>query len=186
MIAPATGPAGACVERIDTPGGGFWFGAAPDASPIAGWASLDDPPAWAGPPRPEWRLAARLRLHFQGRFDSFRDLPLPFGSPFFISCWRVLRESEPGDRWAYRDLAAKAGRAAAVRAAGAAMRRNPAPVLIPCHRVVAADGSLGGYAGAWGDAAPTARIKRFLLELEAAAGTGTPTVPGELLPPLHR
>ena len=173
-------------ERLETAAGPLWFGATPTGGPIAGWEALDSPPDHAGPPRPEWNLADRLTRHFAGCFDDFHDLPLPDGPEFFRACWRALRDSQPGERWSYRELAARAGRPAAVRAAGVAMRRNPAPILIPCHRVVGSDGALGGYAGGWGDSGRGGAIKRFLLELESAPGSENPSGRGQLGTARHR
>ena len=186
MIATIAPSARDSIGRIDTAVGGFWFGAAADGSPLAGWDALDGPPDHARRPRSAWNLAARLARHFEGSFDDFRDLPLPSGPEFLRACWRALRESQPDERWSYRELAARAGRPAAVRAAGVAMRRNPAPILIPCHRVVAGDGSLGGYAGGWGDSGRGGAIKRFLLELESAPGSENPAGRGQLGTARHR
>ena len=186
MIAAFAATSGRSVESIETTVGRFWFGSSPDGSPLAGWVTLDGPPEQGRPARPEWNLADRLLQHFSGRFDDYRDLPLPTGPAFFRSCWRALRSSQPGERWSYRELATRAGRPAAVRAAGAAMRRNPAPVLIPCHRVVASDGSLGGYAGHWGPSGPGAAIKRFLLDLEGSAAGESPADRGEPRLVIHR
>ena len=174
------------VAWIDSPAGRFWFGMSSDGSPLAGWATLDEPPIRAMAPRPEWNLQARLTRHFSGRFDDFRDLPLPAGPEFFRACWRTLRESNPGERWTYRELASRADRPAAVRAAGAAMRRNPLPILIPCHRVVASDGSLGGYAGDWGPQGRGGAIKRFLLDLESANAGKTASIGGQPRADIHR
>ena len=81
------------------------------------------------------------------------------GTAFQEAVWRTLREIPPGETRSYSELAAAAGHPAAVRAAGSANGANPVAVLIPCHRVVRADGSIGGYA--YGEA-----IKRALLERE--------------------
>ncbi len=72
-----------------------------------------------------------------------------------------------GETIAYRELAARAGRPASIRAAGAATGRNPLSIIVPCHRIVGADGALTGYAGG------LAR-KRALLALEQAAVAAAP------------
>lgn len=83
------------------------------------------------------------------------------GSAFQQAVWQALRAIPPGETRSYAQLAAAAGHPRAVRAAGSANGANPVAVLIPCHRVVRSDGSLGGYA--WGE-----EIKRELLSREAS------------------
>ena len=68
------------------------------------------------------------------------------GTPFQLDCWRALRRVPAGSTVTYGGLAARAGRPRATRAVGSAMRCNPVPLLVPCHRVLAAVG-LGGFAG---------------------------------------
>ncbi len=75
----------------------------------------------------------------------------------------ALQEVPEGDYVTYRELAERIGRPDASRAVGQALGRNPIPILIPCHRVIATDGSLGGYSGAGG-----VETKRALLEFEGA------------------
>ena len=88
------------------------------------------------------------------------DLPLaPQGTPFQQRVWAALREIPYGQTRSYRELALAAGSPRGYRAVGMANHRNPIPILIPCHRVVGADGSLTGYAGGL-------ELKRKLLELE--------------------
>jgi O-6-methylguanine DNA methyltransferase len=69
------------------------------------------------------------------------------GTPFQLSVWRALRKIPFGKTISYGKLAAKIGKAKAVRAVGGAVGKNPVSILIPCHRVIAADGSLCGYGG---------------------------------------
>lgn len=98
-----------------------------------------------------------------------RDLPLDLaGTPFQQAVWEALRAIPAGETRSYAQIAAAAGKPRAVRAAGSANGANPVAVLVPCHRVVRGDGSLGGYA--YGT-----EIKRALLEREGArlgAGQG--------------
>ena len=90
------------------------------------------------------------------------DLPLDVaGTAFQEAVWQELRKIPPGETRSYAELAAAVGKPGAVRAAGSANGANHVSVLIPCHRVVRSDGSLGGYA--WG-----LDIKRKLLEAEGA------------------
>jgi methylated-DNA-[protein]-cysteine S-methyltransferase len=106
------------------------------------------------------RAAAQLQDYFDGRSLGF-DLPLrPHGTPFQQRVWAALALIAPGQTLSYGELARAIG--SAPRAIGQANRMNPLPVLIPCHRVVAADGALGGYSGLDGP-----ETKRFLLAHEA-------------------
>jgi len=81
--------------------------------------------------------------------------------PFLSAAWQALRAIPPGEPISYTELAARAGRPAAVRAAAQACARNPCALFVPCHRVVRADGSLGGYR--WG-----LPVKRWLLRWESS------------------
>ena len=104
---------------------------------------------------------AQLGEYFAGRRRTF-DLPLtPEGTTFQCSVWMALRAIPYGATISYRALAERIGRPSAMRAVGAANGRNPLPIVVPCHRVIGADGSLTGFGGGL----PT---KRFLLELEGA------------------
>ncbi len=108
-------------------------------------------------------LEARRQLaaYFAGRRRAF-DLPLaPAGSPFELRVWQLMSDIPYGETRTYGELARDL--AAAPRAVGQACGRNPLPILIPCHRVLAADGRLGGYSGGQG-----AETKRRLLMLEGA------------------
>ncbi|HSN97410.1 MAG TPA: methylated-DNA--[protein]-cysteine S-methyltransferase, partial [Candidatus Nanopelagicales bacterium] len=83
---------------------------------------------------------------------------------FQRAVWQVLLEIPCGDTWSYADVARRLGRpdgVRAVRAVGAANGRNPIAIIVPCHRVIGADGSLTGYAGGL-------EVKRWLLDHEAA------------------
>jgi methylated-DNA-[protein]-cysteine S-methyltransferase len=105
--------------------------------------------------------AEQLRAYFAGELTEF-ELPLaPGGSPFQQSVWQALREIPYGETASYGEIAATIGRPDAVRAVGATNGRNPLPVIVPCHRVIGADGSLVGFGGGL-------PRKRKLLELEAA------------------
>lgn len=89
----------------------------------------------------------QLHAYFQGELTIF-DLPLaPCGSEFQRSVWQALQEIPYGETRSYRDLAAAIDRPKAVRAVGAANGRNPIAIIVPCHRVIGANGKLTGYAG---------------------------------------
>jgi methylated-DNA-[protein]-cysteine S-methyltransferase len=161
------GPSTAGVDRVDTPAGRYWFGIDAKGHPVAGFDVLGPPPEAVRRAPTSWSLTARLERHFGGEPDPFTDLPLPTGSPFQRACWEALRGILSGSPVSYGDLAVRVGRPGATRAVGGAMRRNPAPILIPCHRVVAADGSIGGYAGSWGVGTAETLVKRAILDFEA-------------------
>ncbi len=108
------------------------------------------------------QLERELGEYFTCKRRNF-TLPLaPQGSAFAQVAWRVLQEIPYGETISYKTQAALMGRPSALRACANANGRNPIMILIPCHRVIAHDGSLGGYSGG-------VQIKRFLLELEAGA-----------------
>lgn len=104
---------------------------------------------------------AQLQEYFSGTRQRF-DLPLaPQGTPFQQQVWRTLATIPYGQTISYAQLAQRVGKPTAMRAVGAANGRNPLPIVLPCHRVIGADGSLTGFGGGL----PT---KRFLLELEGS------------------
>jgi len=109
-------------------------------------------------------VLAEARRQLQAYFDGDRlafNLPLaPAGTPYQRRVWQALCEIPPGTTRTYADIARSVG--GSPRAVGGANGRNPIPIVIPCHRVVATTG-IGGYSG--GDGLPT---KRFLLALERA------------------
>lgn len=94
------------------------------------------------------RAMRQLDEYFAGRRTAF-DLPLDLqgGTPFQQSVWQALLRIPRGERRTYGQLGADLGRGAAARAVGAAVGRNPVCIVVPCHRVLGADGSLTGYAG---------------------------------------
>ena len=104
----------------------------------------------------------QLQAYFDGTRMSF-DLPLaPEGSDFQKRVWAALCAIPPGETRSYADIARTIG--SGPRAVGGANGANPIPLFIPCHRVIAADGSLGGYSGGDGPA-----TKRYLLDHESRA-----------------
>jgi methylated-DNA-[protein]-cysteine S-methyltransferase len=126
-------------------------------------------PAWIrAPALPLLREASiQLAEYFAGRRRAF-DLPLaPAGTPFQRAVWGAIATVRPGETISYAELARRAGRPRSVRAAGGATGRNPLAIVIPCHRIVGADGSLTGYGGG------LAR-KRALLALERDARSARP------------
>jgi methylated-DNA-[protein]-cysteine S-methyltransferase len=109
------------------------------------------------------RAREQLQAYFDGELTAF-DLPLaPVGTAYRRSVWQALCDIPYGETRTYQDIAFQAGGSA--RSVGQANGRNPIPLIIPCHRVVAAT-HIGGFSG--GDGLPT---KRWLLTLENSHGT---------------
>lgn len=110
--------------------------------------------------------AEQLTEYFAGARVAF-DLPLaPRGTPFQRRVWNGLRAIPYGETISYAELARRIDRPKAMRAVGAANGRNPIPIVVPCHRVIGADGSLTGYGGGLDR-------KRALLEHEARVASGS-------------
>ena len=108
----------------------------------------------------------QLNEYFAGQRREF-SIPLDLrGTEFQLKCWRALLDIPYGETRSYRDLARAIGHANAFRAVGMSNNRNPVAIVVPCHRVIAADGSLCGYGGGLD-------IKRKLLELESAQLPGS-------------
>jgi len=104
-------------------------------------------------------VVAQLGEYFAGERTAF-DLPLrPVGSEFELAVWEELTRIPYGETRSYGDVARALGDPGAAQAVGAANGRNPLSIVVPCHRVIGADGSLVGYGGGL-------RRKRFLLDLE--------------------
>ncbi len=126
--------------------------------PPAPWGPADDR-------TPAGRLLhdaeSQLREYFAGTRTAF-DLPLaPRGTPFQLGVWAQLRAIPFGETRSYLDLAVALGTPASTRAVGAANGRNPLSIVVPCHRVIGADGSLTGFGGG-------IERKRWLLAHERA------------------
>ena len=139
------------LEFADRPAGprGQWPGLARHLGPIEVRHHGD--PAGA---------ATRLGRYFAGDLTALDDQPVELhGTEFQLAIWRALRTIPVGSTWTYGEIARRVGRPAAVRAAGAANGANHVAIFVPCHRVIAADGTLWGYGGGL-------ERKRWLLEHE--------------------
>ncbi|HEY1757341.1 MAG TPA: methylated-DNA--[protein]-cysteine S-methyltransferase [Bryobacteraceae bacterium] len=124
------------------------------AKPEQGWIESDSGAAA--------EAAAQLRQYFAGRRSEF-DLPLaPEGTQFQLAVWRELQKIPFGQTISYGELARRIGKPKASRAVGSANGANQIPIVIPCHRVIAAGGKLGGFGGGL-------PVKEALLALEAAS-----------------
>jgi len=105
-------------------------------------------------------LMERFQAYFSGNRVDFPDeLDLSGATPFQRSVWQAARLIPYGQTRSYSWLAGQVGSPGAARAVGQALGRNPLPIIIPCHRVLAGDGGLGGFSAG-------IEIKRFLLNLE--------------------
>ncbi|MCK4343109.1 MAG: methylated-DNA--[protein]-cysteine S-methyltransferase [Phycisphaerae bacterium] len=108
-------------------------------------------------------LADNLRQYFTGEKTDFAvRLDFDDASPFHVAIWKACRQVRYGKTVSYGELARRAGKPGAARAVGTAMSRNPLPIVVPCHRVLKSDGTLGGYSGPGG-----VELKRRLLEMES-------------------
>ena len=118
---------------------------------------------WSEAAAPFADVRAQLEEYFAGERTTF-DIPLaPEGAPFEREVWRALEEIPYGETVSYGEIARRVGQPTAARAVGTANGRNPIAVIVPCHRVIGADGSLTGYGGGL-------ERKRLLLELERGQG----------------
>ena len=118
----------------------------------------------------QWRqeTAAAFKAYFAGEPESFEHLTLDVqGTPFQIKVWQTLRRAPFGTITSYQALADALGMPRSARAIGGAMRANPLPIIIPCHRVIATNGSLGGYTSGL-------QYKRLLLSHEQFASGKSP------------
>ena len=115
----------------------------------------DDPDAFT-------QVVACLHRYAGGDMTALDQIELDFTgvTPFFNAAWNACRGIPPGETRSYAWLAAEAGSPLAMRAAGQAMARNRFSLIIPCHRVIASDGGLGGYGGGG------LRVKARLLQME--------------------
>jgi methylated-DNA-[protein]-cysteine S-methyltransferase len=105
-------------------------------------------------------VIAQLNAYFERRLRSFELKLRPRGTPFQLRVWEELQAIPYGETRSYSEVAGRIGKPDAVRAVGAANGANPLPIVVPCHRVLGADGSLTGFGGGL-------RVKRFLLDLES-------------------
>ena len=121
---------------------------------------------WTRDPRMLATARAQLEAYLAGELRTF-DLALSSGgTPFQQQVWAELRKIPYGETISYLELATRIGNPKAMRAVGAANGRNPIAIIVPCHRVIGADGRLTGYGGGlW--------RKRRLLDLERAVAHGS-------------
>jgi methylated-DNA-[protein]-cysteine S-methyltransferase len=118
---------------------------------------------WSESAAPFADLKRQLEEYFAGERTSFDMKLAPEGAPFELEVWHALEAIPYGETVSYGEIARRVGQPGAARAVGTANGRNPIAVIVPCHRVIGADGSLTGYGGGL-------ERKRLLLELERGQG----------------
>ncbi len=142
---------------------GLWFDGQrhqPTEAVMARWPEAPDHPVLR-------QTARALQAYFEGDADGF-DLPLDLqgGTAFQQAVWQGLLQIPRGETITYSGLGEHIGNPSAVRAVGAAVGRNPVSIIVPCHRVVGADGSLTGYAGGLPRKAALLKLEKALAEAE--------------------
>jgi methylated-DNA-[protein]-cysteine S-methyltransferase len=165
------GLARVAVDIADSPLGPLWLALGPRGLMAVNYGDEPDEhdlrrivarygPAVLRSPRRLDPVKRELAEYFSGKRRRFEiAVDLATLTPFQRRILSATRQVGFGEIASYRDVAARAGTPAAVRAAGGALSANPIPIVVPCHRVVASDGTLGGYTGGL-------ETKRFLLRLE--------------------
>lgn len=160
--------------RIETPAGTVEIGVADGALVSLSFVDDSDAPTGLAAGDDPDDVLGRLRRYFEGDVHALDDVPVRFqrGTRFQHEVWSALRTIPVGETISYAELARRVGRPSAFRAVGAANGQNPVGVVVPCHRVIASDGTLGGYAGGLDR-------KRWLLAHEGAPVDGAaPELPG--------
>lgn len=134
-----------------------------DGIALTGLYLSDRPPAagWVRDAAPFRQAEAELADYFAGRLTAFTVPVAPAGTPFQMRAWAALATIPYGTTVSYADQARMLGHPKASRAVGSANGKNPVSIIVPCHRVVASGGGLGGYGGGLA-------MKARLLELEGA------------------
>jgi methylated-DNA-[protein]-cysteine S-methyltransferase len=163
-------------RRLDSPMGAFLLAHRTDGSLVTDWPdrmgrTWPDDAVRRDECLPE--LAETLERYFAGDpvDPALSPLALPAGPDFYRRCWTACRSIPLGSTASYAELARMAGNQRAVRAAGGGMRHNPIPILVPCHRVLASNGGLGGFGGRTDRNTKAMQLKIQLLDFEASITT---------------
>jgi methylated-DNA-[protein]-cysteine S-methyltransferase len=157
-------------EEADSPLGTFLLGG--DGRTVVRvslpgcWAKEDVPADWVYAPGSMAPVAEQLDAYFDGTLRTFDLEFAPSGTAFQLAVWKALEAIPYGTTWSYRDVVAAIGNPRATRAVGLANNRNPIALLVPCHRVIGANGSLTGYGGG-------VAMKAWLLDHERSVLEGT-------------
>ena len=119
----------------------------------------------SAPPPGIAAVIEKIRLHLEGEVQDLRNVAVDLGdvTPFFRQIYEATREIPPGQTRTYGEIAKAVGQPAAAQEVGQAMAKNPVPIIVPCHRVSAAGGKLGGFSAPGGPA-----TKAKLLAIEGA------------------
>lgn len=119
----------------------------------------------SAPPPEIAEVIEKIRKHLQGEVQDLRSVPVDLENvdPFFRQIYEATRQIPPGQTRTYGEIAKAVGQPAAAQEVGQAMAKNPMPIIVPCHRVSAAGGKLGGFSAPGGPA-----TKAKLLALEGA------------------
>jgi len=128
----------------------------------AGPRAMRPQPHWVRSAAPFTAVVTQLAAYFAGSLREFQLALAPRGTQFQLAVWDALRRIPYGATLSYGELARQLGHPQGARAVGLANGANPLPVIVPCHRVIGADGSLTGFGGGL-------PIKRTLLALEGAS-----------------
>ena len=156
-------------SRMKSPIGSLWVAVSNKGLVSIEFGNRDFPPvnsdpdvSWVVSEEKTESVRKQLLQYFDGHRTEFSlPLDLRIGTGFQRKCWNVLTQIPYGETRSYLEVARAAGRPKASRAVGQANHRNPIPIVIPCHRVINADGHLGGYGGGLD-------VKEQLLSLERA------------------
>jgi methylated-DNA-[protein]-cysteine S-methyltransferase len=156
-------PLGTCAIAWNTRGISAF--ALPDASPAATVKRLAETTGtpYRNPPRDVAKVIARVTSHLSGTLDDFSDVRVDLSGvgPFAKDVYVATRDVAPGRVVTYGELAKRLGKPGASRAIGRALGKNPIALLVPCHRVIASNGRLGGFSAPGG-----IETKRRLLDIE--------------------
>jgi methylated-DNA-[protein]-cysteine S-methyltransferase len=168
--------AGMWYDRFDTPIGPLTVATDIDGLRHVLFASnrheVHGQAAWLHSPGRLAEAREQLLEYFAGERRAF-DLPLrPVGTAFQLKAWQALAGIPYGETRSYAEQAQRIGAPDAVRAVGAANGRNPLPIVLPCHRVIGADGGLTGFSGGLPIKAALLRLEGALAPAEAAPKTG--------------
>ncbi|MBC2315249.1 methylated-DNA--[protein]-cysteine S-methyltransferase [Listeria booriae] len=152
------------VNEIDSPLGKIYLGVSDDTVSYISYDKADFIAKHEAISAEETPLMRELKAELQQFFKGeIRDFTVPIevvGTDFQMRVWEALRTIPYGEVVSYKDIAELAGSPKAVRAVGQANHANPIPIIIPCHRVIQADGKIGGYNGS------DVERKQWLLALE--------------------
>jgi len=128
--------------------------------------------AWLRSPPRVAQARKQLEEYFAGERHDFALELKPVGTPFQVLVWNTLATIPYGETWSYGQLAKHIGEPESARAVGAANGRNPIPIVLPCHRVIGADGSLTGFGGGLPTKAALLRLEGALADEERKPVTG--------------